>query len=544
MDCVVIIMRPGILKTVVLSLVILLVNPAFAQNGTSLNNPYVRNPVGSATVPATTYSSGLVASPNPIDRSNNLVITGNIGGGKHFRGFVPYNVETDFGGELGTGTIDDFLRRSTIGQNYYSGGTIPYYSDTGTVTRVLPGTNMILMPPSPKIRTQQVESLGTGPATYGLEQDEYPDSIIELTGSNRSRFFPLGTEKLEQYKYLSEKEQAEKEKEDQKYQQEYGEFTEQLKGLSRKTEELKQRLDMKDEPEELSTESETQISLNRERLLINKPPEPLEPEKPAEPEQPLTPQKQFQKQQEDIYERMLAEYEQSLEAEEMVSPESEEPAEPNENKPQFNMTGRKLEYKPIKASPTPKSSAKPQPKEAKPMTDIEIEARARLVLSERQTFAAYSQDKFNTYMRAAEKFMQEGKYYKAADSYSLASIYKPMDPLSYAGRSHALFAAGEYLSSALYLSRAIDIFNGYVDFKIDIVSMIGDMDTVERRISDIKVWIELNNAAELQFLLAYIYMQLGRLGQASEAINAAYEQMSEVPAVGVLKSAIERQLNQ
>ena len=140
--------------------------------------------------------------------------------------------------------------------------------------------------------------------------------------------------------------------------------------------------------------------------------------------------------------------------------------------------------------------------------------------------------------------MKQGKYYQAANSYSLASIYKPQDPLAYAGRSHALFAAGEYLHSSLYLRRAIEMFNGYADFKIDIVTMIGSMDMVEKRIADLKQWIELSNAGELRFLLAYIYMQLGRLEQASEAINTAYKKMPNDPAVSVLKAAIERRLNQ
>ena len=72
-------MRINNLKIRVLLSVIVFVNAALAQNGTSLTNPYVRNPVDSATIPSTTYRSGLYASPNPIDRSSNLVVTGNIG---------------------------------------------------------------------------------------------------------------------------------------------------------------------------------------------------------------------------------------------------------------------------------------------------------------------------------------------------------------------------------------------------------------------------------------------------------------------------------
>ncbi len=541
-----------ILKIGALLPVIILVNAALAQTGTSLTNPNVRNPVGPATVPSTVYRSGLYASPNPIDRSSDLIVTGNVGGGRQFQGYLPYNAVSDFGGRLGSGTLDDFLRRSTIPQDYYNGGVAPFYSQTGSVTYIVPGTNMVIMPPSTKIRTQQYESLGTGPATFGLQQqqqEEYPSSTSDLLGLNRSRFFPVDTDKLEQYKYLSEEEQAEKEKSEQIYQQQYNELTEQLKGLSQEAEEIKQRLDMQNLTQEPSTtESEPQISETQELNLLTEPAQPLEPEQPGLPEKPLTPQEQ-QQQQVDIYENMLAEYEQerALEPKQAIVPETERPekqAEPNEVKPEFNLSGRSLKYKSAPVTPAPEGKTASKPEETKPMTDLEIHARAERIMSEQKTFAGYSQDKFNQYMRAAEGFMKQGKYYKAADSYSLASIYKPHDPLAYAGRSHALLAAGEYLSSALYLRRAIEMFNGYVDFKIDIVTMIGSMDTVEKRIADLKQWIEISNAGELQFLLAYIYLQLDRLNQASEAINAAYKQMSNVQAVGVLKAAIEKRLNQ
>ena len=50
----------------------------------------VDNPVGSGLVPPTTFRSGLIRSPNPIDTSGNLLITGNIRGGRYFQGVVPY----------------------------------------------------------------------------------------------------------------------------------------------------------------------------------------------------------------------------------------------------------------------------------------------------------------------------------------------------------------------------------------------------------------------------------------------------------------------
>jgi tetratricopeptide (TPR) repeat protein len=142
-------------------------------------------------------------------------------------------------------------------------------------------------------------------------------------------------------------------------------------------------------------------------------------------------------------------------------------------------------------------------------------------------------------MKSAEVFLKQGKYYRAADAYTLASIYKPSDPLAYAGRSHALFASGEYMSSAYYLMMAIDMFPDYVKFKIDLNAMRPDKDRLESRIADVKVWIGRADSAELNFLLAYIYYQLGKPDLASQAIDAAAKKMPDNQAVKSLKQAIE-----
>jgi tetratricopeptide (TPR) repeat protein len=155
-----------------------------------------------------------------------------------------------------------------------------------------------------------------------------------------------------------------------------------------------------------------------------------------------------------------------------------------------------------------------------------------------KTFASLSHDRFNEHMRAAEVYLKEGKYYRAADAYTMASVYKRGDPLAYAGKSHALFAAGEYMSSALFLSRALKVFPEYAQLKIDIVTMVGSRDKLESRIVDIEEILERVDVPELQFLLGYVYYQMDRLGKAKESIDAAYEEMSDSSAVIELRKAI------
>ena len=72
--------------------------------------------IPSATVPPSSYQSGLITTPNPIDSSSNLPITGNVLGGKHFRGNIPYDSTTSFGAPLGSTSLDSFLRYSAVPQ--------------------------------------------------------------------------------------------------------------------------------------------------------------------------------------------------------------------------------------------------------------------------------------------------------------------------------------------------------------------------------------------------------------------------------------------
>jgi hypothetical protein len=159
-----------------------------------------------------------------------------------------------------------------------------------------------------------------------------------------------------------------------------------------------------------------------------------------------------------------------------------------------------------------------------------------------KSFTAYSSDKFNRYMNAGEDYMKQGRFYRAADSYTIAIAYKPKDPLGYAGKSHALFAAGEYLSSSLFLARALEIFPDYARVKIDLVAMIGDKDLIEKRLVEAREWSDRSKSGELDFLLSYVYCQMDRMEFARQSIESAAKKMPDSKAVQALKQAITERL--
>jgi tetratricopeptide (TPR) repeat protein len=203
----------------------------------------------------------------------------------------------------------------------------------------------------------------------------------------------------------------------------------------------------------------------------------------------------------------------------------------------------RLEWPPQEVNMAGLFAAEGQTQEISPadkLAEVDLSAaRAETILGPYETFASFSEDKFNQNMLAAEIYLKQGKYYRAADAYTLASLYKPDDPLAYAGKSHALFASGEYMSSALFLSRCLQIFPEYARLKIDIVAMVGDRDKLETRVVDVEEWLGKSGAPELQFLLAYVYYQMDRLDKAKEAISEAYRLMPQDTAVRVLKKAID-----
>ena len=168
----------------------------------------------------------------------------------------------------------------------------------------------------------------------------------------------------------------------------------------------------------------------------------------------------------------------------------------------------------------------------------DLSARAKRIRGPHTSPEFYSEAKFNQHIQAAEDYLKAGKYYSAAGSFTLASIYKLDAPLCLAGRGHALFAAGEYVSSALFLSRALEIAPEYARTKIDLAAMLGGENKIEDRIADIKEWLGRSGSGQLEFLLGYVYYRMGRLGQAKQAIDAASEKMPGSSAVDAVKRAI------
>jgi len=543
---------------------------ALAQAG--FGNPSIRSPIGPPTVPQSSYQSGLFPSQNPINTTGNYVITGNVGGGNHFRGLVPYNAISDFGGTVPSTGFDSFLRRSASpgGIGILGGRYSPYYSPSGTVTTTRPGLSSVVRPPSSQRQERIVEGFTT--PTVSQQQVLASPKISTPDISYRPmRFKPQQLEKLildgtltfaEAKRLVDEQNLAQMER-----------LKQDMEQLEHRAPPLKQSLIVRDESQRPFSKLEQDEGTLQPPTLVKiqeqeKHQEPLQDKRLSTSENNLVnlivqQAKKAEKEEDDfsdldVYERMKKEIESVqakysipdvLKSKQTSRIDGEEPMvdtspeKTNKEKTAFEKLRldrlTPLTEEELEALNAELEKEITRVKGREELSGVALSVRAKSIRGEHKTFASYSKDQFNEHMRAAEQYLKEGKYYKAADTYTLASIYKSNDPLAYAGKSHALFAAGGYMSSALFLSRTLEIFPEYARFKIDLVGMVGDRDKVESRIADIKEWLQRSDSGELQFLLGYVYYQLGRISEAKKAIDATYEKLPDAPAVKTLKTAID-----
>jgi len=513
----------------------------FAGTCWSQDEPEVGNPVGLGTVPPSSYQRGLVQSPNPIDTSGNLVITGNVSGGSHFRGIVPYRGVTDFMAAPGSlqhtsGALDSFMRYSTGIEDvgHYSGEAMPFYSQTQTVTTTQPGQSGVFTPGSGVrgaagdkrlVRGWRVEGALSEQDRLTSEADARPISLslreLERLIPNEVATYPQGGKRADEQGEMTEPGVRESKRTAEQVGEPdistrgdpFGWFTGQQPGPGKAA---KPQLES-DTGEEGKSKMPTKFAGTLENVWGV-----------------------------DVYERMLQEAGKlptGVEEQMGIGKESQTAqAEAGVLKLPTGLTGEgKVSGETtLPAIGTTGAKTVTQGREAAASgAGTGSGGKKPVMLGEYKSFAGSSDDKFNQYVRAAEVYMKQGKYYRAADAYTVASVYKRDDPLGYAGKSCALFAAGEYMSSALYLAAALELFPEYARFKIDIIALVGDKDKVETRLAEARQLAARSGSAEVEFLLSYVYYQLDRLEFARISIGSASQKMPDSPAVGALKKAID-----
>lgn len=603
---------------------------SWAVENPGIANPSITNPAGVSTVPPSSLGDGLVQSPNPLDRSSDLVVTGNVRRGMYFRGLVPYNSSTSFGAGLGSTSLDSFMRDSAGADDFgrYSSkyGAQPYYSPTNTVTTTAPGRPGAFKPIDSRVG-------GLAPDVFG------PDSLLDRQGPTAEdtldsgvgpQAAPLTPQDIGRLASGETRVRPQNEPMTaEKYRKQIEQLRLELMGMRSKTPAAGTGERQKDDvlgllPEPGASDRKSPYRPGSDLLAgrklggltektqsagTPKVPEPLERTRPpgtgtespgAAPrgrkelsesgrldnesiEALLSGRKQTQTQPDmtskvnnlapsatelETIAKQLAEMKRRVD--ELSTPE---PSKVGMEKPDLtgtdttgkeSVTGgsndytRQLIAEQLRAGSLPDVAA--EPNQAKgPATGLgqvavpavsevekieklspeELSSRARQIMGPHKTIEAFTEARYRQAMVEAQDYMHRGKYYQAADAFAKASVYDSKKPLAVAGRSLALFGAGEYISSALYLSRAIEMSDEYALTRVDLASILGDKDKLESRVADAKESLERSLAPELELLLAYTYYQMGRLAPAREAIDSAQKAMPKSVAVQKLKVIID-----
>jgi tetratricopeptide (TPR) repeat protein len=522
---------------------LIIVTPALIAQET----PGIDNPAGIATVPQSSLRNGTVRNPTSDYYSNqfggNLIVTGNVEGGAHFRGLVPYRSTWEFTESLGSSTLDSFLRDSA--RTYYPdlppGVSRPYYLPSQTVTTLgQPGQSSLqLFYDQLEQQTRQIFKANI----QSTMEEEPQGNLLKMYSRDRPMSMRL-EELVELITVPAATPQDIAEVPTDTVENKISELASQLQQEVNGTSELQTNL--QDQSVQPDKRDDTLKPLSQ--LLQDE--QTQQPEEPVEKTEPEEEKQDELKKPEDIYTKIEQQIEQQIEQEtqkllEQLKPKADETQteQPLQPYPATESTlksehRRKLLYEFFLKEKTAQSQDDSWQNAIAKKLFLKEPGKARATPGTYASFADLADAKFNQYMKVAAEYMKQGEYYRAADAWTLASTYKPDDPLAYAGKAYALFAAGEYMSSAYYLSRAIEIYPGYLQLQVKLEPDIMEKDALEKRVVDLSKWASSTGSGELFFLLAYICYRSDKLELAEEAIEITLDRMPDSAAVISLKNVI------
>jgi tetratricopeptide (TPR) repeat protein len=494
---------------------LLLSCPAQAQSQTPAT-PSVSSPVSVLSAAPSSYQSGLVNRPIPFSSNTDLLMTGNVGGAKHFRAALPYTSSQNIQVPVGSSDLDSFLRFS---QNTSSTGPsmalyTPYYSLSKTVTRTQVGRAQIM---SPLTRQRMAGTSTQVPIDARTENSPLPLTAINV---------PTTTDYLlPRIAYAGKLWELEDPSKELGIVSRLPDLSLSQDMLSRKT--LSRLYDREQDNDAQTTGRTDEISADeaennilKDRFLsdsatalhtaLAKPGLASEPplQDPARFSAGVTPL------------QLLIRFQ------DQDPPDPPAPAESGQ--PEFTQ-------------PTPVSTYDSTPENLR-ASSPDTAAQTESLLAAHGTLSAYSQARYTSFMKTAESHLKQGRFSQAIRDYKLAAIHKAHDALAAAGRSYALFAQGEYTSSALFLSRALKRRPDYARFLIDLPTLVGSEKRLHQRIHELEKYLEYSGSFDLQLLLAYISYQIGDLSRAQEAITAAQKKQPDHQAVLAIQKVIQKAL--
>jgi tetratricopeptide (TPR) repeat protein len=571
--------------------------------GRPIENPSIFNPADCSTIVPSSYQSSPISSPIGFDSKGNLIITGNVRRGMHFRGGVPYESTMSFWADLGSASLNSFLRDSAgtqdLGNSAGKYGIQPYFLPSGTVATMRPGYSGVFGRGYAGIRNHTLrgrfqagtyvadtnavtfsgKDVSTADSELPVAQTRYaaqtkPHTIVQsirelkLLTRQAGQEIPSRGQQLMVERYRRKFHKRRDKGQTTEYSQrqaditfemsarpsfecehslieKYGDFEplDLIRDTQEKAASIKKLSKIEAEPKPTLLEEYLQANagkLKDEFALQQDAAQVLQTDEAMATQSDIVLQVQNDTGDTDIAEQVRRQLEDLIKTVGAgESPEAEDTGQNSRTK-----TGLTSAATDRQRSLNTAESIERGAQELEALPQSGLSAEAGKVGGAKTNPDTFSASRFNHRFQQANARMKSGRYYEAADSFALASIYKPGDPLCLAGRGHALLAAGEYISSALFIARAVEASPEYLQEKIDLATLLGSQNIVENRIADIKERTGGSSSAKLQLLLGYLYYRMGRCGPAQQAIDAACAKMPDSPAAAALKKAIDSTMDQ
>ncbi|MDT8301393.1 MAG: hypothetical protein RQ760_07905 [Sedimentisphaerales bacterium] len=536
-----------------------------------LENPAIFNPAGYSTVPPSSYQSGQFNNPQVPDVDGNLLITGNVRRGMHFRDTVQYGPTTSFRGDLGSSSLNSFLRDSAgiedIGSSANRYSVQPYYLQSRTVATTRPGYSGVLGQAETMINNRRMQSgFTTGTYISNSQSQTSPEentyaSDLRLQETQTQDSMPVEPRIVNSIRELQLLTQQAKPNVSAKDQQL---MIERSLKQNRETEVGKQEDNISSEPrlakaglenkqnsivpdfgrDKLGTETTLAKAYAQANAMTfpdsaafqQNTSQPLQTDEVITAESDIDVQSQRDVLTSDIIDQVKRQLEDLINS---VDKKESQKVGRTSKETRTNIGLSSGGFNRGESSYNPTKSVIDGLDDLKSLSQADLSAQTKSIRAAQTNPDTFSMSRFNNHFQEAQEQLKSGRYYAAADSFALASIYKPGEALCFAGRGHALLGAGEYMSSALFLSRAIEADPEYLKTKIDLAATLGGQHIIGSRIADIREWLVRSGSGQLDFLLGYTYYRIGRLGPAQQAIDAAYIKMPQSVAVTAVKKAVD-----
>ena len=452
-----------------------------AGDSSNPTTPVSAGPARSPTRPVSSYSAGnfLAAPYSPV--SGNMTVTGNVGGGSYFRGYLPYTTQGNFMGRLESTSLDSFLR-------YSAPAGEPFYSPTASAPR----TDLYLTASSDKIRTDntgsQIPYLTVGSINSSLATPASGYGSSAFYNQNQTGLLDRvsGYKTPEQLLYTQGDSQSAEWRTENALPQ--------STSFDQSVADILGQIDTKER------DKKTQSAEGG----------------PTTSEQIKTQIDQFDQQ--------------------LKSQTTKEAADQKIEEAVAEQWKKKLQIMQGNTPSTPQQQkTKPPADSARPKTGSSAAAKP---LPRTPQANKMFEEKSAEYMLAALQLLKQGDFYQAADAFTWASLYKPSEPAGYVGKGIALFAAGEYMTASHLVAAGLNLSADYAKTTLNLADMLGGKEKLDSRISDLDKSAKTGNAGELYFLLAFIQYKAGQSEQAKASINEAERKMPNEQIVKALKTII------